>query len=62
MRMVVNVMAVLAAASFLAGCVVVETAADVTGSVVSTTVDVTGDVIGGAARTVTGGRSDDDRN
>jgi hypothetical protein len=58
---IVSIIAAIAVANCLAGCVVVETAADVTGSVVSTTADVTGSVIGGAARTVTGGSSDEDR-
>jgi hypothetical protein len=58
---IVSIIAVMAIANCLAGCVVVETAADVTGSVISTTADVTGSVVGGAARTVTGGSSDDER-
>ncbi len=37
----------------LGGCVVVNTAASVTGTVVSTTVDVAGDVVKGAADAVT---------
>lgn len=58
MRVALAICAV-AVTSVLMGCAVASTAASVTGSVISTTVDVTGDVIGGAARTVTGGRDDE---
>ena len=51
-----------AAATALAGCAVVTTAASVTGSVISTTAEVTGDVIGAATRAATGsGKSDRDK-
>ncbi len=55
MRVVSAVVTAVAMAFALSGCVVVRTAAHVTGTVVSTTVDVTGAVVGGTARAVTGG-------
>ena len=48
-----------AAATALAGCAIVTTAASVTGSVISTTVEVTGDVIGAASRAATGSSKSD---
>ena len=60
MRVVSAVLAVVAMAFALGGCVVARTAAHVTGAVISTTADVTGAVVGGTARAVTsGGKSDE---
>jgi phosphate/sulfate permease len=60
MRVVSAVVTAVAMAFALSGCVVVRTAAHVTGTVVSTTVDVTGAVVGGTARAVTGGNRNSD--
>jgi phosphate/sulfate permease len=48
-----------AAATALAGCAIVTTAASVTGSVISTTAEVTGDVIGAATRAATSSSKSD---
>jgi len=62
MMRAVSLIVVTAAMAFaLGGCVVVRTAAHVTGTVVSTTVDVTGAVVGGTARAVTGGGKSDEK-
>ena len=61
MRVVSTVLAAVAMAFALGGCVVARTAAHVAGSVISTTADVTGAVVGGTARAVTGGGKSDEK-